>query len=325
MRCLVTGASGFLGSHLVRELLARQHGVVVLLRPGARAERLQDCLPLVSIVRGRLDDTSELEEALQHEPVEAAFHLAWSGVAAEHRNDAEQMTYNVVHSMELWQILHDRGCRVFIGAGSQAEYGPCAGALREDMPTLPVTAYGSGKLALSILLKQLCGQVGMRFVWLRLFSAFGPADDERHMIPTLVNKLLRGEKPCLTAGEQVWDFLYVNDAVKAMCACLESEAAGVFNLGSGMPCILREFISSVRDVIDPALPLGIGELPYRPDQPMHLEADVSRLKAATGWAPATPLLDAIRETVAWHKFSRQLDTLAAQPGLTSSLPIERNP
>jgi nucleoside-diphosphate-sugar epimerase len=301
MRCLVTGASGFLGSHLVRELLARQHSVVVLLRPGSHTERLQDCLSRVSIVHGSLEDTSELLRTLQHEPVDATFHLAWSGVTAEHRNGIEQVTKNVIHSLELWEVLHNIGCKVFIGVGSQAEYGPHPGVLREDMPMAPVTAYGSAKLALGILLKQLCAVAEMRFVWLRLFSAYGPGDDERHMVPSLIRALMRREKPALTAGDQVWDYLYVTDVANALCASLESNAAGVFNLGSGISCILREFISQVRDNIDPALPLGFGEVPYRCDQVMNLSADVSRLKAATGWMPAISLPKGTRKTVEWYR------------------------
>jgi len=136
------------------------------------------------------------------------------------------------------------------------------------------------------------------------FSAYGPADDERHMLPGLIRTLLRREKPALTAGEQVWDYLYVADAVNALCASLECEAAGFFNLASGASCLLREFISSVRDYMDPELPLGFGEVQYAPGQVMHMEADISRLRAATGWSPEISLPEGIRRTVDWHKKQR---------------------
>lgn len=301
MRCLVTGASGFLGSHLVRDLLKREHSVMILLRPDADTDRINDCLPRVSIVRGSLEDLSELTETLCREPVDAAFHLAWAGVTAAHCNSAEQVTLNVLHSLALWDVLHQTGCSAFLGVGSQAEYGLHSGVLREDMPTSPVTAYGAAKLALGILLKPLCLTAEMRFVWLRLFSAYGPGDDPRHLVPSLIDTLQRREKPLLTAGEQVWDYLYVTDAVAAMCTCLEQKVSGVFNLGSGSPCVLREFILKVRNSIDPALPLGFGELPYRSDQAMHLEADISRLQAATGWKPKMALSEGIKQTVEWYR------------------------
>lgn len=299
MRCLVTGASGFLGSHLVRELLARHHSVLIILRPGSQTDRIRDCLPLASIARGSLDDNSGLLRALQAEPVDAAFHLAWSGVTAEFRDSTDQVT-NVTRSLDLWQTLQKTGCKTFIGLGSQAEYGPYQGMLTEDLPTFPVSSYGSAKLALGILLKQLCANAGMRFVWMRLFSAYGPADDERHMVPGVIRKLMLGQRPSLTAGEQIWDYLYVTDAVNALCASLESGAEGIFNLGSGEPCVLRDFITQVRDCIDPSLPLGFGEVPYTLGQIMHLVADIRRLKAATGWTPLIGSLEGIGKTVAWH-------------------------
>ncbi|HVC90957.1 MAG TPA: NAD(P)-dependent oxidoreductase [Acidobacteriaceae bacterium] len=325
MRCLVTGALGFLGSHLVRELLARQHSVVILLRPGTQLDRVQNCLSRVSIVRGNLEDTSELLRALLLEPVDAAFHLAWSGATAEYQNSTNQVTYNVTRTLELWQVLEKTGCGVFIGVGYQPEYGPHLGLLSEEMPTNPVTAYGSSKLVLFIVLRQPCLTAGMRFIWMRLFSAYGLADHERHMVPSLIQTLLRRERPSLTAGEQIWDYLDVTDAVVAICISMECEAAGVFNLGSGTPCVLREFIAEVRNCIDPVLPVGLGEVPYPPGQVMRLEADVSSIRKATGWIPTTSWQEGIRKSVDWHRIHCQSSAdVLVQNHLTVPSQTERN-
>jgi nucleoside-diphosphate-sugar epimerase len=301
MRCLVTGASGFLGSHLVRKLVEDGHSVTVLLRPGSDAWRLDGVLSQVRCIEGSLKDAGKIAGGLREEPVEVAFHLAWSGVTGEERNSAEQITRNVPGSLALWRVLRDTGCETLISVGSQAEYGPHCGILHERLPTNPVTAYGVAKAALCALLQRLCVLGGMRFVWLRLLSAYGPADDERHMVPSLIRALLRRERPALTAGEQIWDYLYVADAASALCAAMESRTSGVFNLGSGRAIALREFILAVRDCIDSSLPLGFGETPYRPDQVMHLEADISALRAATGWAPKIAIEEGVRRTVEWYR------------------------
>jgi UDP-glucose 4-epimerase len=300
MHCLVTGASGFLGSYVVRELLARKHEVVLLLRPGSRTDRINDCLHRVCILRGSMDNTSELEKYLSAKPIEGVVHLAWLGVAAEDRNRVEQITYNVLHTVALWKVLSASGCRCFLGLGSQAEYGLCSGRINENTRTAPVTAYGSAKLALGVLLQRLCTIEEMRFVWLRLFAAFGPGDDERNMVPTLIRTLLARNRPRLTAGEQIWDFLYVEDAAKAICMALECKAEGFFNLASGIPCLLRQFICDVRDYIDPTLPLGFGEIPYREGQVMRLLPDITHLSAVTGWSPQISLAHGISRTVEWH-------------------------
>jgi len=142
----------------------------------------------------------------------------------------------------------------------------------------------------------------MRFVWMRLFSTYGPGDDDRHMVPSVINSLLQGKRYPLTAGEQLWDFLYIGDVVAAMISALETPSAnGVFNVASGKPGRLCDFMKMVRDRIDPSLPLAIGELPYRPDQVMHLEGDISRLRAATNWSPQIDWDEGIRRTIEWHK------------------------
>lgn len=304
MRCLVTGASGFLGSHLTRELIRRGHAVTLLLRPTSNPSLIEDCLSQTRIVYGDLQNLSSLQSELAHDPVDAAFHLAWFGVAGEHRNAPQQLTQNVKGSLDLWEILRDSDCKTWIGLGSQAEYGPHAGVLCSDTPTNPTTAYGVAKLSVGLLTRQLCALGAMRYVWLRLLSAYGPGDDERHMIPGLIRAWMKKERPRVTAGGQMWDYIYVSDAVDALCAVLESSAEGVFPLGSGAPVPLRKTMELLRDIVDSNLEIGFGELPYAPDQVMHLEADITRLQAATGWSPKIALQDGLQRTVDWYRTTK---------------------
>ncbi len=281
--------------------MQRGHRVTVLLRTTSHTEMMQDCLQSARIVYGDLQNLLALQSALASEPVEAVFHLAWQGVTAEYRNNPQQLTSNVKGTLDLWECAHATGCTTWIGLGSQAEYGPQNGILREDTPTHPKTSYGVAKLCVGQLTQQLCAVGSMRYAWLRLLSAYGPGDDERHMIPSVTRALLAGSRPSVTAGEQMWDYIYVDDAVAALCSVLESSASGVFNLGSGTAIRLRTVIEHLRDYIDPALEIGFGEVPYAADQVMHLEADISRLRAATGWDPKVSLPDGLRRTVEWHK------------------------
>jgi nucleoside-diphosphate-sugar epimerase len=122
------------------------------------------------------------------------------------------------------------------------------------------------------------------------------------MIPSVITSLLTGHRPSLTPGEQVWDFLYVADAVRALLALAENDSAsGTFNLGSGSPVTVRDVASKIRDSIDPRLELGFGDVPYPPGQIMHLEADISRLKSATGWKPQTSLEEGLCRTIGWFR------------------------
>jgi nucleoside-diphosphate-sugar epimerase len=300
MRVFLTGASGFVGSYVLRDLLdAGVHEVAVLLRDPASAWRVSDVLDRCRVVQGSLDRVSELEGALVDFRADAFVHLAWDGVAGADRNAVSQWR-NVPVALELVELASRTGARHWIGLGSQAEYGPCQSRIDEQTPTSPTTLYGVSKLATCQLTARLCEELKLRHSWLRLFSSYGPRDNPQWLIPYLVRTLLARQRPSLTPGEQLWDYIYVTDVASAITAVMQSEAAhGVFNLGSGTAVRLRSIVESIRDQIDPQLPLGFGEVAYRPDQVMHLEANVERLNRLAGWTPRVGIDEGIADTVAW--------------------------
>lgn len=301
-RVLITGGAGFLGSHVIRLLAKRNATIGALVRPSTDLWRLRPLPAHVLPLAADLRDPEALRRLLLDFRPEVVIHLAWSGVGNRFRNDLSQISDNLPPTLDLIRLAAEAGCQTWIGAGSQAEYGPLnRKTTEEDLPR-PTTLYGAAKLATSVLAGQLCAALGLRFAWLRVFSTYGPMEDENWMIPQLIRQLLRGEKPALTPGGQNWDYLFGPDAAEAVCRVAEEPGArGLFNLGSGQARTLKTIVEAVRDQINPALPLGFGEVPYRPDQVMHLEADVSRLRAATGWSPATSLEEGLRQTVAWHR------------------------
>jgi nucleoside-diphosphate-sugar epimerase len=302
MRCLVTGASGHLGSYLTKRLVEAGAQVFVLVRPESDLWRLAGVVDRVRVLRAGLSDLKSIEPDINQARPEAVFHLAWAGVTGAFKESREQVTSNVTGSLELFEAVREAGCKLWVGVGSQAEYGLHNSVLDEDTPASPVTAYGTGKLAVGLLTKKLCELAGMRYVWMRLLATYGPKDDERHLIPATIKRLLAGERPALTPGEQIWDYLYVEDAAEAIhLAALMPDAEGVFNLGSGEGRPVREIIEHARDLIDPSLPLGFGEMPYPPGQAMRLETSIDRLRAATGWRPRVGLDKGLRRTIEWYR------------------------
>ena len=302
MRALVTGATGFLGSFLTERLLHAGTEVAVLVRPGGSTARIDPVLSRVTRIDGDLRDLPPSEARIREFAPDIVFHLAWFGVAGKHRNDSKQMQMNLPGTLELVRLAQRVGCRTWIGLGSQAEYGPQDHRLNEDARTRPTTTYGLVKLCTGMAAANLARRLGLRMAWLRLFSMYGPRDNPDTMVSYLIRTLLAGERPRLTACEQVWDYLYVEDAAEAVYQVATTPtAAGVFNLGSGHGVVLREFVEQVRDLTDPGLPLRFGEVPYRPDQVMHLEADISRLECVADWQPATSLRTGLHHTVRWFR------------------------
>jgi nucleoside-diphosphate-sugar epimerase len=155
-----------------------------------------------------------------------------------------------------------------------------------------------------MLTAKMSEMTGILHTWVRLLAIYGPGDDPRHLIPSVIQTLCAGKRPALTRGEQRWDYLYVEDAAKALSRIAETGATGTLNLSSGETVIIRRLVERIRDLMDPNLPLGFGEVPYRTDQVMHLEADISRLQSATGWKPETSLEEGLRRTVEWYTTER---------------------
>lgn len=299
-RILITGGSGFLGSHIVHALAAQKFKIAVLLRQSKTPQRLAGLENSIHIIHGDIGRPEDWLNELKDFAPEAAVHMAWSGVGGSQRNEAAQAD-NITNTVKLAAALKACGTKHFIGAGSQAEYGPINRRCSEDEATNPVTLYGHAKLAAGAMTKLYCYENDLRFAWLRIFSTYGPGDHDYWLIPYVIKELCAGRIPRLTKCEQCWDYLHVSDAAAAFVSVLmEPAAMGIFNLGSDTAPPLASIITRIRDCIDPKLPVGFGSISYQPHQVMHLQANISRLTKATGWKPRIPLFEGLQETVAWY-------------------------
>ena len=299
---VVTGPTGAVGAALCRRLLAEGIRVYAVVRPGSARLTALPQSALLRAVPCDLAEMSRLPALLLPASADAFYHLAWQGTTGAARNDADAQLANVRYALDAARAAKTLGCQVFIGAGSQAEYGRAEGVLTADTPAFPENGYGMAKLCAGQLTRLECGRLGLAHIWVRILSVYGPYDGMQSMISSVTAKLLRGEKPALTAGNQLWDYLYADDAADALFRCAVSgKDRAVYPLGSGRAMPLRRYVEMLRDAIDPALPLGFGELPYAPRQVMHLEADIRLLAQDTGFVPRIPFEKGIQNTMDWMK------------------------
>ncbi len=299
---VVTGPTGAIGIALCEKLLRENVTVYAVCRPGS--SRIKD-LPKAAalhVVECDAKELATLPQKMEGVSVDAFFHFAWAHTIGQGRNDMPAQIENIQSTIDAVRAAKALGCQVFLGAGSQAEYGRVEGLLKSDTPAFPENGYGMAKLCAGQMSRVEAKALDIDHVWVRILSVYGPHDGPMTMISGTIRKLLAGERPALTAGIQRWDYLYAGDAADAfyLAACHGRNGA-VYPLGSGQAMPLKDYIIQMRDAIDPALPLGLGEVPYGPLQVMHLQADISALQADTGFAPKTPFAEGIRRTMDWVK------------------------
>lgn len=298
---VVTGATGMIGINLIERLLKEGAEVLALIRPHSpNAGRLPKEKGLTVRECG-LSGLSTLAGEIEGR-YDAFFHLGWDGTFGESRNDMRLQNQNVRYTLDAVALAGALGCQVFVGAGSQAEYGRVSGPLSANTPAFPENGYGIAKLCAGQMSRIACKQRGIRHVWARILSVYGTYEGPNTMVMSSIRKLLRGEIPPYTKSEQMWDYLFSEDAANGLYRmALRGRDGGVYCLGSGRAKPLREYILQIRDAVDPSLPVEIGALPYAPNQVMYLCADIAALTKDTGFLPQVPFEEGIQKTVAWCK------------------------
>lgn len=297
MRVLVTGAAGFIGAQVVRALLARGVEVHALDRDRAGAKRLEAVASQLTFHEVDLTDGAATARVIEAAKPEVCIHGAWYAVPGKYLDAPENLTH-VAASLELAQRLVHAGCTRLVGLGTCFEYDTSLGVpLVESSPTKPRFLYAASKLALHDMLAHYAPLTKMGFAWCRIFYQYGPMEAPERLVPHVIDRLLGGGVADTTLGEQVRDFLHVADVGAAIAAVALSDLQGAVNVGSGAPVTVRELVSAIARACQAEDRVHFGAMPYRPGDPMHVLADVTKL-ASTGFQPrfdlATGIEDAVR-------------------------------
>lgn len=300
-RAVITGPTGAIGTALCLELAKHGVRVFAVCRPDSHRMGAIPNHENISVVPCDAAQMQHLTELIP-DGADAFFHLAWAHTIGAGRDNMNAQIQNIQYTIDAVRVAAALGCNVFLGVGSQAEYGRTEGVLTPQTPCFPENGYGMAKLCAGQMSRVEAQKLGIDHVWVRILSVYGPGDGPATMVSSVIQQLLAGEEPALTEGAQQWDYLYSTDAAKALCLAAKHGVSGkVYPLGSGKALPLKQYIQQLRDAINPALPLGFGRIPYGPLQVMHLQADISELSRDTGFAPCTEFADGIRQTIEWIK------------------------
>ncbi|MDP1569805.1 MAG: NAD-dependent epimerase/dehydratase family protein [Vicinamibacterales bacterium] len=296
-RVLVTGATGFIGGHLLPTLLDRGAEV------HAMSTRPHTAAP--GPVRWHRADLRRPEEvaAVVHaaEPT-VVFHLAAYGASADQRDTALLTAVNVDGTRTVWEALPP--ATRFVMTGTCAEYGEVAGPAVETRSCHPASPYAAAKhAAVRLVVEGACAE-GRPAVILRPYGPYGPADHPSRVIPSTIAGLLRGDEVAVTGGQQRRDFSYVTDHVEALvlAATREGLAPGaIYNIGSGVAITLRDALEQVAAIVDGPGRLAFGARPYRDDEIWEMVPDVSAAARDLGFGARVSFEDGLRRTAAWTR------------------------
>jgi nucleoside-diphosphate-sugar epimerase len=295
-RVLITGAAGFIGRHCLPTLLARGYEVHAV-----DSRESAESVPDVSWHQVDLLDSSEIRRLMSEVRPTHLLHFAWFTAPGEYWNSLENLRW-VRASLELLQSFVECGGVRIVMAGSCAEYDWQYGYCSEQVtPLVPATLYGTCKHSLQIILEASARQAGLSAAWGRVFFLYGPHEHASRLVPSVIISLLKGEAARCSHGNQVRDFLYVEDVADAFTALLGSDVTGPVNVASGCPIVLREIIYKIAEKIDRKDLIQLGVLPVSVHEPHLLVAGVSRLTDEVGWLPRYDLNEGLELTIDWWK------------------------
>ena len=299
MNVVITGATGFIGSSLCKLFLSKGHSVTILSRNNSNYSRIDKIKNIDNFVYGSLLEKKTIDFLIIKKP-DIFIHCAWMGVGGADRNEVYQIRNNLLLTMDSVELAYKTNCKHWIGLGSQAEYGNQNKILAEDAITIPTTLYGKAKLSSGITALGMCDAYKIKGTWARVFSTYGPGDSSKWFIPYIVGEFKENRTPQLTKCEQIWDYLYVEDAANAIYAIAKESCQGVYNLGSGDGLKLKYVVELIKTELKSQLTPNYGAIDYRDDQVMHLQANISKLQKNAKWQPKISIEEGIKNVINYN-------------------------
>lgn len=303
-RVVITGATGFIGSWLVKEMLQNQIEVVALVRD-KRTNRFDDLenRNMLRLIQYHTVEFMELEK--ESSTIDAFYHLAWAGVSTEQKNDGQLQLDNIHFSMEMLEYAVRIHAKRFFGMGTVAEYAFSENTIEANgSRQTPNDMYGAAKTSAHYMLEAYARILKMPFNWIVLPSTFGEGRRDDNIITYTITTLLQGDRPKYGMLMQMWDFLYVGEVVRALRLVGERGISGkTYGIGSGVYRQLKDYIVKIRDIIDSSLELGIGDLPSLSDKAFSSCVNIYELAKDTGFEPQITFEEGIHRTIEYYRES----------------------
>lgn len=297
-KALVTGANGFLGSLLIKELL--DNGVQVI---AADMEGHSDRIPVgARFVSFDMADFSSLKNAVTDKDIDVIYHMAWAGSSGPQRADYALQLRNARFTCDAVNVAAEMGIKRFVGAGTLAQMD-CMAYIGENGSTPNgVSCYGTAKITAQYMSKAVANSVGVEHIWCFISNTYGIGNTTMNFVNFASKKMLSGERASFTAAEQNYDFVYITDTITGLYLCgANGKSNSSYYIGSGKARQLKDYIKIIRDTIDPEITLYFGEVPFNGKSLPLEEYDCSPIMNDTGYVPKVDFEDGIVKTIEWLK------------------------
>lgn len=306
-KVLITGATGFIGSHLTRRLIQEGFTVGIIKRENSDVWRIKGLINKIVPYDADLRDIDKVFKVVSHFRPDVIFHLA-TYYAVEHkpREISSMVDTNVLGTVNLLEVSKESMVKLFVNTSSCFVYKESKNKLGENADLSPLNLYALTKIQTEQTCTFYAEKYDLRTITFRLFPPYGPADHQRRLIPYAIKSLLDGEKLKLTAGRQRWDFVYIGDIVDAYLKLLSvpslPQKHEIFNIGTGNAVSVREVVSRIKEIIGAELEPDWGTIPHRKNEVSFIYADISKAKTFLGWRPKIQILgEGLELTVEWYK------------------------
>jgi nucleoside-diphosphate-sugar epimerase len=264
--------------------------------------------PNLTLITGDLEKPCNIYEKLSGMNFDTMYHLAWTGVDSACKNDYSIQIKNIEFAFSVMELAKKLGCGHVICPGSISEYAYTTEAVNGKQLPAPADVYAATKVAVHTYCDLIARQSDISLNWVLIPSIYGPGREDSNLITYSIKTLLAGGTPSYTKLEQMWDYIYIDDLIRAMFLVGEfGRGIKTYVAASGKARVMREYVELIRDAIDPTAQLGIGDKPYKLGSVDNAICDISELRRETGFNPTIEFEAGIQITIDYYRQKMQRD------------------
>ncbi|MCQ1528100.1 NAD-dependent epimerase/dehydratase family protein [Lutispora saccharofermentans] len=302
-RVLITGANGFLGSHIAGRMISQNADLSVIVRESSDLWRIEEHLKNIRIFNADIRDFTCLYECVKKIKPDVIFHMAAYGVDSRQKDAFNAINSNLLGTVNILISAGKAGCPRFINTGTSMQYGNKEGKVDEDSSYTPSNIYGSTKAAATIVAHQLAADLGIDIATIIPFGVFGEKEGSHKFFPQVILSALSNGEINLTSCEQYRDYCYVENIIDGFLIAAQAQQikSEIFNIGNGFTQPLKYYVDLIIKEVNGAAKINYGVLEQRKNDLWNPLPNVEKINSILGWKPKISIEDGIKSTVSWYK------------------------